>query len=100
MTDNKISMTWPQYKRRECTFKGKVIKLTNHETELLSTLLIHYPRPVTREQLVESLYCFNDDEPDFSYNCISQFLTRLRKKLGKNTVANRIRIGFYLNYDE
>jgi DNA-binding response OmpR family regulator len=92
-------MTWPQYKRKECTFKGTIVKLTNHEIEILSVLMMNHPRPVTRDHLIESLYLYNDNEPDFSENCINQFITRLRNKLGKRIIINRRMIGFSLNYN-
>lgn len=98
MTDNKISMTWPQYKRRECLYKGNLIKLTRKETEVLMILLMNHPRPVTSEDLIVALYFNNDDEPDWSINCIAQFVRRLKKKIDKDIFVNRPYIGYHLDY--
>lgn len=60
-----ITMTWPQYRRRQCSVGNWIVKLSPTETELLSTLLIRYPNPVTITELVEAVYPDPDAEPEY-----------------------------------
>ena len=76
-----ISMTMPQYRRRECTFNGQTVKLTPTETEIVSTLLVLRGRCVRKSELVEILFPNPDDEPDWFNNWISVYLCRLKDKL-------------------
>jgi len=100
MSDERVSMTWPQYLRKECKFKDKIIKLTKKETEILSVLLLSHPKPVTTEELIIALYFENDNEPDYSSNCISQFIKRIKRKLGSDVIKQRWYIGYQLNYED
>lgn len=74
-------MTWPQYLRRECTFNGDVIKLGRVQTEILSTLLMRSPAPVSASDLIEAVYPNPDKEPDWADSCIKVLVHRVRKKL-------------------
>lgn len=74
-------MTWPQYKRRECTFEGLVVRLTPTECELLSTLLVRRGRVVSYGDIIEALWPDPECEPDWSRNEISQYRRMLRRKL-------------------
>lgn len=76
-----ISMTMPQYRRRECTYRGQTVKLTPTETEIVSTLLVLRGRHVPFNDLIEILWPNPDEEPDYAYNTINKFLTFLRRKL-------------------
>jgi two-component system OmpR family response regulator len=61
------------------TVDGKAIKLTSLEFRLLSYLMMHKGRVVSRTELVEHLY---DQDFDRDSNTIEVFVGRLRKKLG------------------
>jgi two-component system, OmpR family, response regulator len=58
---------------------GKAIKLTSLEFRLLTYLMMHTGKVVSRTELVEHLY---DQDFDRDSNTIEVFVGRLRKKLG------------------
>jgi two-component system OmpR family response regulator len=60
------------------TVDGKAVKLTSLEFRLLSYLLLHKGRVVSRTELIEHLY---DQDFDRDSNTIEVFVGRLRKKL-------------------
>jgi two-component system, OmpR family, response regulator len=62
---------------------GNPIKLTSHEYRLLSYLMHHQGRVVSRTELVEHLY---DQDFDRDSNTIEVFVGRLRKKLGVDVI--------------
>jgi two-component system, OmpR family, response regulator len=66
-------------KSARVTVDGKAIKLTSLEFRLLSYLMLHKGRVVSRTELVEHLY---DQDFDRDSNTIEVFVGRLRKKLG------------------
>jgi two-component system OmpR family response regulator len=61
------------------TVNGKSIKLTSLEFRLLSYLMLHMGKVVSRTELVEHLY---DQDFDRDSNTVEVFVGRLRKKLG------------------
>src|SRR5262249_40991865 len=61
------------------TVDGNPVKLTSHEYRLLSYLMHHTGRVVSRSELVEHLY---DQDFDRDSNTIEVFVGRVRKKLG------------------
>lgn len=97
MTPSNVSMTWPQYLRRQCVYKGKLYKLTKMEIEVILVLLLNHPRPVNRDALIEALYCFDDREPDYGYNCVNQFIARIKKKIDRDVIVSRPYVGFTLS---
>src|SRR6266446_3997047 len=60
------------------TVGGTPVKLTSHEYRLLSYLMHHSGRVVSRTELVEHLY---DQDFDRDSNTIEVFVGRIRKKL-------------------
>ena len=60
------------------------IKLTSHEYRLLSYLMHHTGRIISRSEIVEHLY-EQDFDRDFM-NTIEVFIGRLRKKLGVDII--------------
>ena len=60
-----ISMTLPQYRRRQCVINGRKVRLGPMFNEALSLLLVAGPdRFVCRTELIEALW----PNPDFSLN--------------------------------
>lgn len=57
-------MTWPQYLRHECTVDGFRVKLSPTQTEILSVLLMRYPQPVARDDMLEAVW-FEREEPEW-----------------------------------
>lgn len=70
---------------------GKVLKLTSHEFRLLSYLLHHKGKVVSRTELVEHLY---DQDFDRDSNTIEVFVGRLRKKLGLDLIETLRGLGY------
>ena len=66
-------------KSASVTVNGTAIKLTSLEFRLLSYLMHHGGKVVSRTELVEHLY---DQDFDRNSNTIEVFIGRLRKKLG------------------
>ena len=90
-------MTWPQYRRGECSIDHWIIGLSRAETELLSTLLIRYPAPVTVRDLIEIVYPDPDAEPECPEAQIVQQMSRLTRKIGAFRLENHgRRIGYRL----
>jgi len=67
------------------------IKLTSHEYRLLSYLMHHTGRIVSRTELVEHLY---DQDFDRDSNTIEVFVGRLRRKLGVDIIQTARGLGY------
>jgi two-component system OmpR family response regulator len=72
---------------------GQPVKLTSHEYRLLSYLMHHQGRVVSRGELVEHLY---DQDFDRDSNTIEVFVGRLRKKLGVEVIQTIRGLGYVL----
>ncbi len=70
---------------------GTPIKLTSHEYRLLSYLMHHQGRVVSRSELVEHLY---DQDFDRDSNTIEVFVGRLRRKLGVDVLQTVRGLGY------
>jgi DNA-binding response OmpR family regulator len=60
------------------------VKLTAQEYKLLSYLMHHKGKVVSRTELIEHIY---DQDFDRDSNTIEVFVTRIRKKLGADTIT-------------
>jgi two-component system, OmpR family, response regulator len=72
---------------------GTPVKLTSHEYRLLSYLMHHTGRVVSRTELVEHLY---DQDFDRDSNTIEVFVGRIRKKLGVDVIQTVRGLGYLL----
>ncbi len=72
------------------------IILTGIEFRILRYMMLHPRHIVSASQLVEHVYDFNAEKES---NVIEVYISRLRKKLGKNIICNRRGQGYYLNLD-
>ena len=72
---------------------GNPVKLTSHEYRLLSYLMHHAGRVVSRTELVEHLY---DQDFDRDSNTIEVFVGRIRKKLGVDIIQTVRGLGYLL----
>ena len=70
---------------------GNPVKLTSHEYRLLSYLMHHSGRIVSRGELTEHLY---DQDFDRDSNTIEVFVGRLRKKLGVDVIQTVRGLGY------
>jgi two-component system OmpR family response regulator len=75
------------------TVDGNPVKLTSHEYRLLSYLMHHTGRVVSRSELVEHLY---DQDFDRDSNTIEVFVGRVRKKLGVDVIQTVRGLGYML----
>ena len=73
------------------TVNEAAIKLTSHEYRLLSYLMHHTGRIVSRTELVEHLY---DQDFDRDSNTIEVFVGRLRRKLGVEIIQTARGLGY------
>ncbi len=70
---------------------GNAVKLTSHEYRLLSYLMHHAGRVVSRGEIVEHLY---DQDFDRDSNTIEVFVGRLRRKLGVEIIQTMRGLGY------
>ena len=73
---------------------GAPVKLTSHEFRLLSYLMHHTGRVVSRTEIVEHLY---DQDFDRDSNTIEVFVGRLRKKLGADVLHTVRGLGYVMD---
>jgi two-component system, OmpR family, response regulator len=72
---------------------GEPIKLTAQEFKLLSYLMHHKGKVVSRTELIEHIY---DQDFDRDSNTIEVFITRIRKKLGADLISTTRGLGYSL----
>ena len=72
---------------------GTSVKLTTHEYRLLSYLMHHTGRVVSRTEIVDHLY---DQDFDRDSNTIEVFVGRIRKKLGVDVIQTVRGLGYLL----
>jgi len=80
-------------KAGKVTVDGQAIKLTSHELRLLSYLMHHKGKVVSRTELIEHIY---DQDFDRDSNTIEVFVTRIRKKLGADIITTIRGLGYSL----
>ncbi|WP_033922447.1 response regulator transcription factor [Sphingomonas sp. 37zxx] len=76
------------------TRAGEPVKLTAQEYKLLSYLLHHKGKVVSRTELIEHIY---DQDFDRDSNTIEVFVTRIRKKLGSDVITTIRGMGYSLD---
>ena len=81
-------------KSARVTVDGKAVKLTSLEFRLLSYLMLHKGRVVSRTELVEHLYVQDFDRDS---NTIEVFVGRLRKKLGVDLLRTIRGLGYCIS---
>ena len=79
------------------TVNGQPVKLTSHEYRLLSYLMHHAGRIISRTEIVEHLY---DQDFDRDSNTIEVFVGRLRKKLGVDIIQTARGLGYLVGPEE
>jgi two-component system OmpR family response regulator len=75
------------------TLAGEPVKMTAQEYKLLSYLLHHKGKVVSRTELIEHIY---DQDFDRDSNTIEVFVTRIRKKLGQDVITTIRGLGYSL----
>ncbi len=79
------------------TVNGQAIKLTSHEFRLLSYLMMHKGKVISRTELTEHLY---DQDFDRDSNTIEVFVGRLRKKLPDDLIQTIRGLGYQILTDQ
>ncbi len=75
------------------TVSGSPIKLTSHEYRLLSYLMHHQGKVISRTELTEHLY---EQDFDRDSNTVEVFVGRLRKKIGADMIETIRGLGYRL----
>ena len=75
------------------TLDGEPVKLTAQEFKLLSYLMHHKGKVVSRTELIEHIY---DQDFDRDSNTIEVFVGRIRKKLGVDVIQTVRGLGYLL----
>ena len=83
-------------KAGKVTVDGQAIKLTSHELRLLSYLMHHKGKVVSRTELTEHLY---DQDFDRDSNTIEVFVGRMRKKLPEEVIHTVRGLGYQIIED-
>ncbi|HEV7290722.1 response regulator transcription factor [Devosia sp. RR2S18] len=78
------------------TVDGQAVKLTSHELRLLSYLMHHKGKVISRTELTEHLY---DQDFDRDSNTIEVFVGRLRKKLPEDCIQTVRGLGYQVAED-
>jgi len=76
------------------TLGGTPVRLTAQEYKLLSYLMHHKGKVVSRTELIEHIY---DQDFDRDSNTIEVFITRIRKKLGADLIETIRGLGYSLD---
>ncbi|GAA5103608.1 response regulator transcription factor [Bartonella jaculi] len=82
---------WLDTKTSRVFVNDQLIKLTSYEFRLLSYLMHHCERVVSRTELTEHLY---DQDFDKDSNTVEVFVGRLRKKLGVDLIETIRGLGY------
>lgn len=76
----RVSMTVPQYRRRECMVDGRIERLAPALIELLALLLVARPDVFVEPlAILETLWPHPDLQPVTAPNIVGVYLTGLRK---------------------
>ena len=75
---------------------GSPIDLTAKEFALLHTLMLNAGRVLSRQQLEQHLYSWNDETGS---NTIEVYIHHLRRKLGRDLIRNMRGIGYLIEKD-
>ena len=81
----------------DMSLAGEPVKLTAQEYKLLSYLMHHKGKVVSRTELIEHIY---DQDFDRDSNTIEVFVTRIRKKLGQDVITTIRGLGYSLEDPE
>ena len=83
----------PRHPLGQGDLDGEPVKLTAQEYKLLSYLMHHKGKVVSRTELIEHIY---DQDFDRDSNTIEVFVTRIRKKLGPDVITTIRGLGYSL----
>lgn len=87
-TTSGVSMTWPQYRRCECTVHGHKVQLTPSLATLLSVLLLRRGQFVSRNDLTCALYPDPWSSPECETDVMRNLLFKLNHRIGRLIINN------------
>ena len=76
------------------TYNGALLDLTALEYRALAYLMLHAGKVVSKTELIEHIYGYNEDR---DANVIEVLVNRLRKKIGANIIHTRRGQGYELS---
>jgi DNA-binding response OmpR family regulator len=76
---------------REVRFQGKAVELTAHEYALVVAFAEHPDRILSRRQLEDALYTFDNGTLS---NVVEVYVSRLRRKFGRHAIRTIRGIGY------
>ena len=79
------------------TVEGKPVKLTSHEFRVLSYLMHNRGRVVSQMELTEHIY---SQDANRDSNTVEVFITRLRKKLGTDSIETMRGLGYRMREEK
>lgn len=79
------------------TVSGAAVRLTGHEYKLLSYMVHHRGKVLSRTELIEHIY---DQDFDRDSNTIEVFIGRLRRKLGVDMIKTVRGLGYRIEADD
>ena len=99
LTGKTLEFRWQPHKepyKDQLKVDGKPLELSGREISVLEVLLLRAGRVVSKEQLVEHLYSFNEE---VGMNAIEVYVHRLRKKIeGAGVTIRTVRgLGYMLD---
>jgi two-component system OmpR family response regulator len=80
-------------RRSSVTVNGAPVPLTSHEFRVLSYLMHHQGRVISRGELTEHIYAQHFDRDS---NTVEVFIARLRRKLGADTIRTVRGLGYQM----
>jgi hypothetical protein len=76
-----VSMTWPQYLRGECVYRGRFVRLPRKQADLLLLYLLRRGTIVPVSEAAEFLWPDADNEPDCSWHLVRKHSRLLDQKM-------------------
>ncbi|MGC9456571.1 MAG: response regulator transcription factor [Halothiobacillaceae bacterium] len=80
--------------RQQAVIDGRSVELTGTEFRLLRYFVHHAGHVLSKSRLAEHIYAFDDDRDP---NVIEAYVTRLRRKLGRESIETRRGQGYVFN---
>lgn len=82
---------------RRVTAGGEIISLSSREWAVLDALSVRVGAVVSKSQIEEALYAFGSE---IESNTVEVYVSRLRKKLGRDHIATLRGIGYRLGHEQ
>jgi two-component system OmpR family response regulator len=80
---------------RRARIDGKVVELTAREWAVIDVLIRRPNATVSKEQIADALYAFDEE---IESNAIEVYISRIRRKLGRDFVRTTRGLGYNLNH--